>query len=88
MCVRITIYLLIWTIGHCEESETIIEVEVQDNDATNMDLELPDAEVNRDNGVDKGHGHSHELPQTIVDFAWMVILGDGLHNFTDGLAIG
>ncbi|KAK3099669.1 hypothetical protein FSP39_007779, partial [Pinctada imbricata] len=39
----------------------------------------------------KGHGHSHgngELPKGVASIAWMVILGDGIHNFTDGLAIG
>nr|XP_060620068.1 zinc transporter ZIP5 [Anolis sagrei ordinatus]XP_060620069.1 zinc transporter ZIP5 [Anolis sagrei ordinatus] len=38
------------------------------------------------------HGHSHgpadALNAGIADIAWMVILGDGIHNFTDGLAIG
>ncbi|ETE73883.1 Zinc transporter ZIP10 [Ophiophagus hannah] len=38
------------------------------------------------------HGHSHNpvgtLKAGIADIAWMVILGDGVHNFTDGLAIG
>ncbi|XP_025020931.1 zinc transporter ZIP5 isoform X2 [Python bivittatus] len=38
------------------------------------------------------HGHSHSPAGTlragIADIAWMVILGDGVHNFTDGLAIG
>lgn len=37
-------------------------------------------------------GHSHGSQQAgaarIADVAWMVILGDGIHNFTDGLAIG
>lgn len=37
-------------------------------------------------------GHSHGTPGTanagIAEIAWMVILGDGIHNFTDGLAIG
>ncbi|XP_042310088.1 LOW QUALITY PROTEIN: zinc transporter ZIP5 [Sceloporus undulatus] len=38
------------------------------------------------------HGHSHSPADAqnagIADIAWMVILGDGIHNFTDGLAIG
>ncbi|ELT90758.1 hypothetical protein CAPTEDRAFT_18141 [Capitella teleta] len=34
------------------------------------------------------HGHSHEVPGDVSSVAWMVIMGDGLHNFTDGLAIG
>ncbi|XP_019409920.1 PREDICTED: zinc transporter ZIP5 isoform X1 [Crocodylus porosus] len=33
-----------------------------------------------------GHGHSHGT--SVADMAWMVILGDGIHNLTDGLAIG
>ncbi|XP_054722570.1 LOW QUALITY PROTEIN: zinc transporter ZIP10-like [Uloborus diversus] len=35
-----------------------------------------------------GHGHSHEVPESVSAVAWMVIMGDGLHNFCDGLAIG
>ena len=36
------------------------------------------------------HHHRHDLSQaqTVKDLAWMVIAGDGLHNFSDGLAIG
>uniref|UniRef100_A0A452H3I0 Uncharacterized protein n=1 Tax=Gopherus agassizii TaxID=38772 RepID=A0A452H3I0_9SAUR len=34
------------------------------------------------------HGHSHGPAASSADIAWMVILGDGIHNLTDGLAIG
>ncbi|KAM9115542.1 zinc transporter ZIP5 [Pangshura tecta] len=34
------------------------------------------------------HGHSHSPAAGSTDIAWMVILGDGIHNLTDGLAIG
>ncbi|KAJ7345510.1 hypothetical protein JRQ81_001460 [Phrynocephalus forsythii] len=38
------------------------------------------------------HGHCHssqDLKGTgIANIAWMVIMGDGIHNFSDGLAIG
>ncbi|XP_067687132.1 zinc transporter ZIP6-like [Haliotis asinina] len=40
---------------------------------------------------EQGHGHSHlnnQLPTSVATIAWMVILGDGIHNFSDGLALG
>ena len=30
----------------------------------------------------------HSTPDSMSSVAWMVIMGDGLHNFTDGMAIG
>ncbi|KAM6986602.1 LOW QUALITY PROTEIN: zinc transporter ZIP10 [Aplochiton taeniatus] len=58
----------------------------------------------RDNGRKaKKHGHSHSHGHShgghchsdqemkdagIASIAWMVIMGDGMHNFSDGLAIG
>ncbi|KTF90929.1 hypothetical protein cypCar_00007073 [Cyprinus carpio] len=39
-----------------------------------------------------GHGHSHGQTGSekmgIRSMAWMVVMGDGIHNLTDGLAIG
>jgi len=35
-----------------------------------------------------GHNHSHNVPGSVAAVAWMVIVGDGFHNFADGLAIG
>ncbi|XP_072553530.1 zinc transporter ZIP5 [Salminus brasiliensis] len=41
---------------------------------------------------DSGHGHSHAAPahgsSGLGSVAWMVVMGDGIHNLTDGLAIG
>lgn len=38
------------------------------------------------------HSHSHGLSRLqgagVASLAWMVVMGDGLHNFSDGLAIG
>ncbi|CAH0550644.1 unnamed protein product [Brassicogethes aeneus] len=39
-------------------------------------------------GHSHAHGHVHAAPQNFSAVAWMVIMGDGLHNFTDGMAIG
>ncbi|XP_067651491.1 zinc transporter ZIP10-like [Haliotis asinina] len=34
------------------------------------------------------HRHCEMLNSSVASIAWMVILGDGIHNFSDGLAIG
>ncbi|KAJ6643568.1 Zinc transporter foi [Pseudolycoriella hygida] len=39
-------------------------------------------------GHSHAHGHVHSPPRSMSAVAWMVIMGDGLHNFTDGMAIG
>lgn len=48
-------------------------------------------------GHSHSHGHSHggnchsdqDMKEAgIASIAWMVIMGDGMHNFSDGLAIG
>lgn len=47
---------------------------------------------NQNESTETGHGHSHGQPgsgQTgLRSMAWMVVMGDGIHNLTDGLAIG
>ncbi|KAK7792975.1 hypothetical protein R5R35_007618 [Gryllus longicercus] len=39
-------------------------------------------------GHSHAHGHVHAAPRTMSSVAWMVVMGDGLHNLTDGVAIG
>ena len=57
------------------------------HDELHRDCEPEEREqLNHSHGA---HGHSHgPLPSSIAAVAWMVIMGDGLHNFSDGLAIG
>ena len=35
-----------------------------------------------------GHSHNHDVSGSVASVAWMVIMGDGFHNFCDGIAIG
>ena len=39
-------------------------------------------------GHTHGAGHSHEAARSVSSVALMVVMGDGLHNFCDGLALG
>ena len=65
------------------------------DDQNNVEGKSHEHAVEEDTGshvLDFSHGHSHNrcktMPQTVAAIAWMVILGDGIHNFSDGLAIG
>lgn len=42
------------------------------------------------NGDKHGHSHGHydAKSESLSSIVWMVVLGDGLHNFTDGMTIG
>ena len=39
-------------------------------------------------GHSHSHGHIHARPHGVASLAWLVLAGDGLHNLSDGLAIG
>ncbi|XP_034241906.1 zinc transporter foi [Thrips palmi] len=69
--------------GHDLESE-IKELRPSDKDYTIIIRE----HKNHHHGHSHTHGHVHSAPNNLSSVAWMVIMGDGLHNFTDGMAIG
>ncbi|XP_074785868.1 zinc transporter ZIP5 [Athene noctua] len=50
----------------------------------------PELELGPPQGPPHGHSHGPALPPSprATDIVWMVVLGDGIHNLTDGLAIG
>ncbi|PSN38457.1 hypothetical protein C0J52_15623 [Blattella germanica] len=60
-------------------------------------LNVADFDTEADLSVQKKHQHGHQHGghqhhgkegESIASVAWIVIMGDGLHNLTDGLAIG
>ncbi|XP_054159217.1 metal cation symporter ZIP14-like [Oppia nitens] len=64
-----------------------------DSRSESMILDTINRERSRSNSFNFKHGHSHSTGsgadrQEIATVAWMIIFGDGLHNFIDGIAIG
>ncbi|KAJ8679860.1 hypothetical protein QAD02_015647 [Eretmocerus hayati] len=57
------------------------------NDTETYTVIIREHEVNH-HGHGHTHSHVHSTPDSMSSIAWMVIMGDGLHNFTDGMAIG
>lgn len=69
------------------ESNKMLERNKEDTDSIEYMVILREHE-NRHHGHSHTHGHVHSAPKNMSSVAWMVIMGDGLHNFTDGMAIG
>ncbi|KAK5648941.1 hypothetical protein RI129_003833 [Pyrocoelia pectoralis] len=75
------------TASNCTEVNKMLETEKDDTNSTEYTVILREHE-NRHHGHSHAHGHVHAAPKDLSSVAWMVILGDGIHNFTDGMAIG
>lgn len=66
-------------------SDKIVEVQQQANECGKiLTLEMESPAVHQHG---HGHGHSHAI-DGVKPIAWMVIMGDVLHNISDGLSIG
>lgn len=87
----------------CDNSHNdtqLAEIQTPEPPATKLPLDVS-PEKNEQRVKHHGHSHSHghfhggnchsdqEMKDAgIASIAWMVIMGDGMHNFSDGLAIG
>lgn len=71
----------------CHTLDNIDDKENHTNCNQSADEEEPQLVLSHSHGG-HGHSHCHKVPKTVSAIAWMVILGDGIHNFSDGLAIG
>ncbi|KAK9880499.1 hypothetical protein WA026_011739 [Henosepilachna vigintioctopunctata] len=88
------------TVGKIEENQNLSGC-LSENSCTEKNVMLPENTTKNENitiilrqhgtshhGHSHSHGHVHAAPHNFSSVAWMVIMGDGLHNFTDGMAIG
>lgn len=75
--------------SHNDVSHAVQDVDYESN---HRDNKIVGKKRNHPWSLKHSHGHCHsgsDLKDTgIANIAWMVILGDGIHNFSDGLAIG
>lgn len=46
------------------------------------------SEDDKPGGHGHGHSHDHSVPRTLSALVWRVVVGDGIHNFSDGIAVG
>lgn len=75
--------------SNCTEVNKMLASENEKDDINSVEYTVILREhENRHHGHSHTHGHVHAAPKNMSSVAWMVIMGDGLHNFTDGMAIG
>ena len=77
--------------GRIEKYQEFQMSRINEEDEANETTQMTEEVAPSQGHSHGGHGHSHhggKVPGTVAAVAWMVIMGDGLHNFSDGLAIG
>ncbi|XP_075054125.1 zinc transporter ZIP5 [Mixophyes fleayi] len=79
---------VLWDLGHPVEPEFCeVADDCQQSHERQMEESGTSGYVAPSHHAHSGHSHS-AASGGIAEFVWMVLLGDGIHNFTDGLSIG
>ncbi|KAM4701562.1 zinc transporter ZIP5 [Discoglossus pictus] len=80
---------VLWELGHPVDPEFCEVPRTPDGQQTSSEGQEKERERDKESHAHSHHGHSHgPTGEGIAEIVWMVLLGDGIHNFTDGLAIG
>ncbi|XP_062578243.1 zinc transporter ZIP10-like isoform X2 [Saccostrea cucullata] len=75
-----------------DDQDTTEQKQTQENETSHLHEHKHSIEHEHSHEYEhpKGHGHSHDhpVPRSMGGLVWRVIIGDGIHNFSDGIAVG
>ncbi|XP_052094064.1 zinc transporter ZIP10-like isoform X1 [Mytilus californianus] len=73
-----------------ENNNKLVKIPEQNEKLNTEGIEILDFEQEFDVQIHHNHGHTHThvVPISVSGMLWRIIIGDGIHNFSDGLAIG
>ncbi|XP_063423250.1 zinc transporter ZIP10-like [Mytilus trossulus] len=73
-----------------KNNNKLVKIPEQNEKLNTEGIEILDFEKEYDVQIHHNHGHTHThaVPNSVSGMLWRIIVGDGIHNFSDGLAIG